>query len=193
MSISNPGINPDAEAICLSCGLCCNGVIFADVKLLHDESPAPLRALGLSISKPSAKGARTNTGRGANHGWRFLQPCTAFDGCRCRIYPSRPRYCHDFECLLLKQRKQSRVTQAGALRVIRSALRQAEKVRELLRALGDNEETLALAARFHRMTKELTRSEAGPQAARLYGRLTLAFHRLRLTLDEKFYPAPPGD
>ena len=30
------------------------------------------------------------------------QPCTAWEGCRCRVYAGRPQYCHQFECALLK-------------------------------------------------------------------------------------------
>ena len=85
------------------------------------------------------------------------------------------------------------LTTPVALRVIRSALRQVEEVRQLLRALGDHEDTLDLAARFRQVAKRLTCSKPDQRAVTLYGKLTLAFHRLGLTLDKSFYPPPSGD
>lgn len=187
-SISTP--QSPGSSICLQCGLCCNGTIFADVKLLAHEKAAPLQSLGLRLSKTAPDRRSGAEGKTASSRWRFPQPCSAFDGCRCRIYSSRPQYCREFECLLLKQLNQGKVTRSSALRVIRSALQEADEVRQLLRALGDMEESLALAARFHRMTRSLTRVVPGLKTAELYGRLTLAFHKLRLTVDKAFYPAP---
>jgi len=89
--------------------------------------------------------------------------------------------------------QRGRVTHGEALKVIRATRRRAEKVRKLLRALGDDEETLSLAERFRRMTKGLQRAELDAARAELYGRLTLAFHELRLALNDSFYPAPPRE
>src|SRR5262245_46751393 len=89
--------------ICLSCGLCCNGVIFSDVKLLAGEDAAELRALEIPLAR-CAKEHGEADGLAVS-GWRFPQPCTAFDGCRCTIYNSRPKYCREFDCLLLKKVK----------------------------------------------------------------------------------------
>src|SRR6266481_7889876 len=105
-----PALEPKAatgENLCLSCGLCCNGVIFADVKLRRGDDPAHFQALGLPITcsggrKPSAAG--------------FPQPCVALDGCRCCIYDQRPRYCRKFECLLLKSVNAGYTERAEALR-----------------------------------------------------------------------------
>src|SRR6266581_3782971 len=89
----------DTGQLCLSCGLCCNGVIFADVKLQPSDDASRLRALGLRISTPHSK-FRTPT---------FDQPCAALGGCRCRIYAERPRYCREFECVLFKSVKAGRL------------------------------------------------------------------------------------
>lgn len=193
MSDSNAENGSRPEDICLSCGLCCNGVIFADVKLLPKDDAAGLVALGMPLIKSHCGVAEAPAPRVPNRGWRFLQPCAAHDGCRCRIYGSRPKYCRDFECLLLKTVQRGRVTPGEALKVIRATRRRAEKVRKLLRALGDDEETCSLAARFRRMTKALQRAEPDAARAELYGRLTLAFHKLRLALNDSFYPAPPRE
>jgi Fe-S-cluster containining protein len=177
-----------AENICLSCGMCCNGVIFADVKLLPQEDAAALLSLGLPLLRGSI--SRKQTAVAPVTKWRFLQPCAAFDGCRCRIYPSRPKYCREFDCKLLKKAQQVDVTLREALRVIRAAHRRANKVRRLLLALGDKDEGVALANRFRTTAKRLESAELDPQTAGLHSQLTLAFHDLSLLLNESFYPAP---
>ncbi len=76
----------------------------------------------------------------------FNQPCAALDGCRCRIYSERPNYCREFDCLVLKNVKAGRLRTAAALRIISAARDRADKVLRLLRALGDTDEQVALAA-----------------------------------------------
>jgi hypothetical protein len=49
-------------------------------------------AAGLPVSRP----------RSAHRPPCLNQPCTAWEGCRCRVYAGRPQYCHQFECALLK-------------------------------------------------------------------------------------------
>src|SRR5690242_17601591 len=85
------------EDICLTCGLCCNGAIFADVVLQTGDDLGRLESAGLTFL--AAPGQRVPTG---SRNRRFSQPCAAFDGCQCRIYSERPRHCQKFECLLLK-------------------------------------------------------------------------------------------
>src|SRR6266702_3789556 len=102
---------PDSNSLCLECGLCCNGVIFADVQLRPQDDPARLRALGLAFAQKSKSGVE-----------KFKQPCTAFAGCKCNVYSDRPTYCREFECLLLKGVKAGQTRPAEAIRTIRSAL-----------------------------------------------------------------------
>src|SRR5215472_953064 len=101
LSVSETSQNSMEQQLCLSCGLCCNGVIFADVRLKPSDDPARLRALGLPLSgqTPGSKKAVLN----------FNQPCAALEGCSCRIYADRPNHCRHFECLLLKSAKAGRV------------------------------------------------------------------------------------
>ena len=135
--------DPDANSICRECGLCCNGVIFADVQLRPGDDARRLRALGLAFVKSKAL--------------KFKQPCTGFGGCQCNIYSERPIYCREFDCLLLKGVKAGEVKMSEARKVIRSALKNAEKVKTLLRQLGDTDETLALAKRFQRIQQKMER------------------------------------
>ncbi len=164
--------------LCLACGLCCNGVIFADVKLQAGDDAGRLRSVGLPVSLPQS----------AHRAPRFTQPCAALDGCRCRVYADRPKYCREFECVLLKSVKAGRTESDAALRVIRTARERAEKVQRLLRALGDKEEGVALGARFRRTARRLEEAELEDEIADRYAQLTLAVHDLNLLVGEAFYP-----
>jgi Fe-S-cluster containining protein len=164
-----------AEKLCLQCGLCCNGVIFADVRLQPCDDAARLQALGLHLENK-------------RNSCRFTQPCVAHDGCRCGVYAERPQYCREFECALLKSAQAGRIETASAVRIIRVARQRAERVRRLLRELGDTEETLALSKRFQRVRKRLEINGADEETADTFGELTLAVHGLNLLLSEAFYP-----
>ena len=118
---------------------------------------------------------------------KFPQPCRALEGCRCRIYRDRPTYCRQFECLLLKAVKAGRIETVAALRTIRSARRRAEKVKRLLRELGDDEEHVALSARFRRVKKRVEKGTPDLKTAELFGELTLAMHDLNVVLSAEFY------
>lgn len=170
-------MNPiDANSLCRECGLCCNGVIFADVQLRPADNAARLRALGLAFAQKSKVGIE-----------KFKQRCAAFGGCKCNIYSERPTYCREFECLLLKSVKAGEVKIDEARRVIRSALRQAETVKKLLRLLGDTDESIALSKRVQRMTRKVERGPRDKDAAHIFGELTLAVHKLNMALSKRFY------
>lgn len=169
---------PAADGICLACGLCCNGVIFANLGLQPGDEAERLRSLGLPVS----------TARAARHPPYLSQPCAALEGCRCRVYGDRPSYCRQFECVLLKSVIAGRTAPADALRVIGTAQDRAEKVRGLLRTLGDRDEHVALSVRFRRTARRLQSAELNEDTAETYGRLTLAVHDLNLLVTEAFYP-----
>ena len=185
------------EAICLACGLCCDGTLFGDVRLQPGDDPAAFKALGLPVAAPPR--ARGEVSKAASRGKvgtkipipgaKLVQPCAAFDGCRCRIYSSRPIYCREFECALLKKAKAGEVSAPDALRIIRKSRRRVEAVLAMLRELGDDDEGRPLAARFRRITRRMESSELTPERAESYGRLTLAFQDLMiLVLSREFYP-----
>ncbi len=168
---------PPAEGICLACGLCCNGVIFADLKLQPQDDPAQLEALGLPLKQ-----------RSAPKEIRMCQPCAALESGRCRIYTKRPQYCREFECLLLKSLKSGRTNRPTALRVIRAAHHRADKVRRLLETLGGMDSQTALATRFRKTRKRMEQADLDEATADIFARLTLAVHDLNLLLSSAFYP-----
>jgi Fe-S-cluster containining protein len=156
-------------------------VIFADVKLQEGDDAERFRELGLPLSA-----VRKSQKEGL--GLKFPQPCRAHDGCRCGIYGERPRYCREFECVLLKRVAAGRTTQDEALRIIGMAKQRAEAVRQLLREFGDTDEHFAPGARFRRIRRRLEQGKFDEATADLYGRLTLAVHDLNLIISQAFYP-----
>ena len=164
------------DTLCLACGLCCNGVLFRDVELQPEDDPARLQSLGQPVERFRRK-------------LRFTQPCTALcvDN-RCRIYAERPVRCHQFECALFQAVSRGDMGIPAALRLIRTALGHAEKVRRLLRSLGDDDEQLALSRRFQRTKRRLEKGLSNEETAGRYADLTLAVHELNLLLSREFYP-----
>ena len=173
----------ESNSLCLECGLCCNGAIFADVQLQPGDDPGRLQSLGLKFVA-NRKSQIVNR--------KFAQPCAAFAGCKCTVYSERPTYCREFECLLLKSVKTGQAKPAEAIRTIQAALRRVKKVKRLLQQLGDADDTIALSKRFRRMKRKL---ESGPlerETAHIFGELTLAVHDLNVLTSERFYPAAPS-
>lgn len=179
-----------AEDICLGCGLCCDGTIFADVKLQPQDNAGELAARGLVIfsSRQVSRSDAGSAASGASRECSFIQPCAAFRAGRCEIYAQRPKHCQDFECLLLKCVKSGKTKKGVALGVIRTARECSDRVWRMLRELGDVDEELSLSKRFQRTTKRLEQAALDDQAASLYGELTLAMHDLNFLLSQSFYP-----
>jgi len=123
------------DQLCPNCGLCCNGVLFADVELRAGDDPGRLAELGLTLGMKGSKLA-------------FSQPCACFDGKLCGIYADRPRRCRTFECGLLKRVQDGQLQAAAALKTIAATKRQAEKVRMMLRQLGQVDERMAMTRRY---------------------------------------------
>jgi len=170
--------DPGPQDLCAACGFCCNGVIFANVKLQPGDDASRLRKLGLPLKQTTAA---------AGSAVRFAQPCAAHDGCRCSIYPNRPTYCRQFDCLLLQSVKAGSLDPKAALRVIRQAKKQVMEIRQLLVELGDAQEQKPLRTRFREVCRRLEGAACGTGEAQVLGRLSLAVHDLNLLLAERFY------
>jgi Fe-S-cluster containining protein len=164
------------SSLCLTCGLCCNGVLFRDVRLQPRDDAARLR--------------RLTPGLGLRAG-KFPQPCAALcaDN-RCAHYAERPQHCRAFECALLQSVQRGDTTEATARRHVRDARTRAERVVKLLRALGDTEESLPLARRVEAMHRRMAREATAlsPKKAHLFADLTLAAHQLDERLRARFLP-----
>jgi len=159
--------------LCPNCGLCCNGVLFADVELRKGDDAQRLAELGLPLVKKGRKPA-------------FAQPCACFDGRLCRIYNERPKRCRMFECGLLKRVQAGDLDAAAALKTIAQAKRQVEKVCQLLRRMGSDDERLALSQRYERAMGEPVDLSGGKTSADLPGKLMKTHRDLMRMLQGDF-------
>jgi Fe-S-cluster containining protein len=159
------------QGLCLECGLCCNGVLFTDVRLQAGDDAKRLTDLGIQVSK----------------GVRFKQPCSALQGCECRIYAARPGHCRNFECLLFGKVKRGEIGVEDSRQIVRRARAAVARVEELLAKLGANDKHLPLRKRFQTQVKKMERGEAGRKEAELFAELTVVYHELTVLLREEFY------
>jgi len=159
--------------LCPNCGLCCNGVLFADVELQKGDSAGRLTDLGMSVNKKGMKRA-------------FVQPCKCFDGKLCEIYDDRPKRCATFECGLLKRVQSGAMPAPAALKRIADTKKLVEKVRQLLRRLGDDDEQLALTKRYSRMMAKPIDLSADEDAGEARGELMMAVNDLMHVLQREF-------
>ncbi len=181
MSVRNEASTPKSAGdayvakLCLNCGLCCNGVLFRDVELEPGDSATKLEALGLTLQR-----LKTKT--------RFPQPCTALGAdCRCGVYADRPSHCRNFECGLLQSVAAGKLEVAAALRTIKQARQRAEKVRALLRALGEDNEHLPFSRRYRRVKQRIESGPLDDETAANYADLSMAVHDLNFLLHQSFY------
>lgn len=159
--------------LCSTCALCCNGVLFADVRLQRGDSARKLAAVGVPLSK---RGAIT----------RIAQPCSCLDGKLCRIYADRPVRCRTFECRTLQRAQAGQITERHALKSIRRALRLAGRVRRILRELGDRDESVPLSRRYQRMMRQPIDLSEDEHLSDLRGELLLAVADLTGALERDF-------
>ncbi len=166
------------EQLCLACGLCCDGSLFDNVRRGPDDSAKKAKELGLPVTMSRARIPIAF----------FRQPCRALCSDRaCRLYEDRPEQCRTFECGVFKKTQADQITLANGLRLVKQARRKADKVRRLLRKLGDTDESRPLGARFRRMQRNLEAGADDEAAGDLFAELGLAMHKLDLLAHEKFY------
>lgn len=96
------------QHLCLSCGLCCQGVLFSGVKLKGVEMEV-LDGLSLPI---------LDNGDAAI----LSQPCAAHVAGECTIYADRPSVCRSYKCDLYKKVLAGETTIDDALIIVRKAV-----------------------------------------------------------------------
>jgi len=155
------------DTLCLQCGLCCNGVLFADVR------PEP------GDRSPLFNGKQA----------RVAQPCPAFNAatCACAIYAERPARCRQFECRQLLGVRQGTITTEAALCQIRGARELAVKIEKLLAELGFNDARLPFSRRFQRCQRAAENGRLSETQLDRLADLQLAVHRLTSRLAKEFY------
>ncbi|MFO0599659.1 MAG: YkgJ family cysteine cluster protein [Myxococcaceae bacterium] len=145
-------------ALCLRCGLCCDGTIFREAPLTDDERSR----LGDRI-EPSPNGARL--------------PCRALQADRCcSIYAERPATCRRYSCSVLRAMEAGRITEQQAEEAIDEvvALRAA-----FLDALGDRRGTRSPGVALQAL-RDGELGEPTPQTLEALERLGRAIAMLQL-------------
>src|SRR5262245_58381353 len=107
------------DALCTSCGLCCDGTLFADVELTGPAEVSRMEIMGRDVGEENRSGGLLS------------QPCAALRGTRCGIYAHRPKCCRVFECHLLQNAQHGTVSVEAALEQIKDAREQIQHVRDL--------------------------------------------------------------
>jgi hypothetical protein len=167
-----------AEQLCLACGLCCDGTLFDNVRLGPGDDARKLKSLGLPVSTTRAQKPVT----------LFRQPCAALCANRtCRVYSDRPGQCRAFECGVFKDAQAGRIGFPAARRLVGQARREADKIRVLLRALGDTDEQRSLGERFRKTQRRMESGGADQTAAETFAELGQAVHRFNLLAHDRFY------
>jgi Fe-S-cluster containining protein len=94
-----------AGRLCLECGLCCDGTLFADVELKGRAEAVAVESLGLEVEEEDGREL-------------LIQPCRALDGTMCSIYRHRPECCRTFECGLLMGLQRGKLQFDDAMAVV---------------------------------------------------------------------------
>lgn len=154
----------DASALCVGCGMCCNGVLFTNARAEPDEVPR-IRALGMEVEQ--VRGDRL----------QFRLPCPHHDDGHCGIYGERFLKCRTFRCALLKRLDSGEASLGEAQATVAQAKAMLARVTALDPAAGQ------FRTRLERRSAPLP--EQGGDLA-LRGRLTIESLALDLFLDRKF-------
>ncbi len=97
-----------ASALCLRCGMCCDGTLFTHVPVTASEAEA-LRARGVEVEQVAEEDRKLH------------QCCAALKGTRCAVYEARPAACRRFRCQLLSALEEDEVSLKEATRVVEEA------------------------------------------------------------------------
>lgn len=120
------------QALCLSCGLCCDGTLFGTVPLKAGDDPLPLQAGGIRLQVQQT-------------GQSFKLPCTAYQHGCCQVYANRPLNCVNYRCQLLKRYTRGEVAWVEAQQRIARAKALRETLHTELARIQDSTETSLIA------------------------------------------------
>lgn len=123
-----------AARLCAACGMCCNGVLFHGMAVQPEDSLRAMAAKGLKAKRRDGE-------------LQFLQPCPAHEGNCCRIYADRPQRCRAFACQQLEGVSVGKIPESTAMKKILEASKLTDRVKDLLKLLGDDRTTRPLATR----------------------------------------------
>lgn len=162
----------DATALCLACGICCEGVLHNHAHAVPEELER-IEHLGISLFEKRDYPA-------------FALPCPCHLDRRCTVYDQRPRACGAYKCSLLQE------AQRGA-RPFGEAHRIVDQVREVMGriygVIGGRDARLRIWDQARTFLSE-RRAEAASEDAfrKRYAALLLDINVLALLCGRHFEP-----
>jgi len=135
-----PQAPSDPSRVCLSCGLCCNGMLFWRAKAYAGEREV-LERLGMTIEESEGRDY-------------FRLPCRHLQGTACSIYEDRFTTCRTFRCRVLRELESGGIDLDEALRRVAVAHDLVSRLEEADPKLTDSE------ARQRRLREGLTPGDA---------------------------------
>ena len=163
------------DTLCTTCGLCCDGSLFADVELSGSDEASALEVLGLEIEDADE-----------DHRGLLLQPCRALKGTRCSVYPHRPDCCRTFECRLLQEVRRGVVAADRAREKTADARRWIARILRLVEALGRSDESLPLKERCAEVLAPSEHGDRDPGVHRMRAELEAEMTSLENLLRDTF-------
>ena len=106
-----------SSKLCLSCGLCCAGVICEEVGVAGELDSVRSAGLGILAENTDPK---------------FLLPCILLQNRKCMIYATRFNKCRAYKCRLLDDCQKGEISFDLASRQIQKATQLYDKLREEL-------------------------------------------------------------
>lgn len=103
--------------LCLSCGFCCQGLIFGRAALRSDEL-----AVAVEYGLPYFAIGKCDYG--------FALPCHLYQNGRCLIYSNRPHACRRYRCHLLKRLATGEICLENGLLIVDQANRLKDSINE---------------------------------------------------------------
>ena len=160
------------SSMCVDCGLCCDGTLFAQAPLRPDDL-APPAGVHAVAGEPSY----------------FRQPCAALDHRVCTIYDDRPTVCRNYRCKLLKAVESGSTTVEDARTIIATTIELRDRVRPAIEAVVRSEMPLALPTLYPMLeTRFAMDDEPTDRTARV--NLLLDVAGLRMLLHTHFEGQP---
>lgn len=168
-----------AQALCRSCGLCCDGTLFSSVSVRDLDVVSPLVAAGIKIV---AQNAERN----------FRLPCAAHDGQSCKVYADRPSICREFRCKLLVDLESRTVDWPRAVERIRQVFALKAAVTEALQRI----EPALVGTSLSELRKRWTGVDDAAESLALrqkYGPALVCMVALAWYLEQHFFKARAAD
>ncbi len=150
--------------------MCCNGVLFHQVRLQAKDSPKTLASLGFRLKRKQGQEV-------------FEQPCTAWRQEGCSVYADRPCRCRQFECRQALGVRSGLITEEQARKNVQEAQKLVANLQQALELCGSRNTNRPLLKRAT-MLLDAIDSEVTPHPEDLS--LLQALQRLEAYLDTEF-------